>query len=653
MARAEPRLRATRGGLLVSDGERGESAATHDESVPRPARRAGPARSLRELIRDERIHVIDGAMGSVLYDRGVFLNVCYEGLALDEPDLVRSVHREYVEAGADILETNTFGANPVKLSAHGLADRTEEINRAAVRLACEAAGNAAHVVGALGPLGVRLEPWGPTAVEEAADHFGRQLDALLDAGVDGLMLETFADLHELETLLATARSRTDLPIFAQITVGTDGRTSFGTDVVDAARTLEAFGADVVGLNCSVGPAGMLEAVERMAEAVDIPLSALPNAGLPREVGDRKMYLASPEYMARYGRRLADLGVRFVGGCCGTTPEHTRQLARVVRGLQPRHPTVNVPRDTDDHTVDPIPLAERSGLGAALAAGRFVRGVELLPPRGWDGSELLENARAARELGVDVVALVDAPRGRTRMASLHAAALVQRETGVETVAHYTCRDRNMMGMVSDLFGAAAARVRNLILVSGDPPAQGPYPDSTAVFDIDSIGLTNVVAGMNRGRDPGGADIGGATSFVTGVAINPNAVDAKRELERIRWKVEAGADFAVTQPLFEETALLRFLEASKLDIPILLGVWPFQSLRSAEFLANEVPGGHVPVRILERLRDLKGDPEGARETGIEVSLEAVRRLRDVVSGIHVTAPTGDSSTALEVVRRLPGA
>jgi homocysteine S-methyltransferase len=611
-----------------------------------------PAESLRDWIGDDRIHVLDGAMGSVLYDRGVFLNVSYEGLVLEEPELVRAVHREYVEAGADILETNTFGANPVKLSAYGLADRTEEINRAAVRLAREAAGGAAHVVGAVGPLGVRLEPWGPTAVEEAAEHFGRQLDALLEAGVDGLMLETFADLHELETLLVTARGRTDLPIFAQITVGTDGRTSFGTDVVDAARALEAFGADVIGLNCSVGPAGMLEAIERMSEAVDVPLSALPNAGLPREVGDRKMYLASPEYMARYGRRLVDLGVRFVGGCCGTTPEHTRHLARVVRGLQPRHAPARVRTDVSTEPRDPPPLAERSRLGDALAAGRFVRSVELLPPRGWDTGALLDAARGAGELGVDVVTLVDAPRGRSRMASLHAAALVQRETGVEAVAHYTCRDRNMMGMVSDLFGAAAAGVRNLILVSGDPPAQGPYPDSTAVFDIDSIGLTNVVAGMNRGHDPGGADIGGPTSFVTGVAINPNAVDAERELERVRWKVEAGADFAVTQPLFEETALLRFLEASRLDIPILLGVWPFASLRSAEFLANEVPGGHVPAGILDRLRGLRDDPAGTREAGVEIALDAVDRLRDVIAGVHVTSPTGDTAAALQVVHRLDG-
>ncbi len=611
---------------------------------------AGP--TLRQRVEDDRIHVLDGAMGSVLYERGVFLNVSYEGLVLEEPELVRSVHREYVEAGADILETNTFGANPVKLSAYGLADRTEEINRVAVRLAREAAGDAAHVVGAVGPLGVRLEPWGPTAVEEAAEHFGRQIDALLEAGVDGLMLETFADLHELETLLVTARGRTDLPIFAHITVGADGRTSFGTDVVDAARALEAFGADVIGLNCSVGPAGMLEAIERMAEAVDVPLSALPNAGLPREVGDRKMYLASPEYMARYGRRLVDLGVRFVGGCCGTTPRHTRDLARVVRGLQPRHAAVRVRVDARNEPVEPRPLADRSGLGGALASGRFVRSIELLPPRGWDTATLLEGARAAGAHGVDAVTLVDAPRGRSRMAALHAAALVQREAGVEAVAHYTCRDRNMMGMVSDLFGAAAAGIRNLILVSGDPPAQGPYPDSTAVFDIDSIGLTNVVAGMNRGRDPGGADIGGPTSFVTGVAIDPNAVDIERELERFRWKVEAGADFAVTQPLFEEAALLRFLDAAGVEVPVLLGVWPFQSLRSAEFLANEVPGGHVPERVLERLRALRDDPAGAREAGIAIALDAVGRLRGVIAGVHVTSPTGDTAAALEVVRRLEG-
>ena len=615
----------------------------------------GPARgSLRELVEDDRIHVIDGAMGSVLYERGVFLNICYDALALDEPDLVLGLHREYVAAGADIIETNTFGANPVKLSAYGLGERTEEINRAAVALAREAAGDAAFVVGAVGPLGVRLEPWGPTAIDEARGYFLRQIDALLGdgegEGVDGLMFETFGDVHELETALAAARSRTDLPLFAQITVGTDGRTGFGTDAVEAARALESAGADVVGLNCSVGPSGMLETIERIAEAVEVPLSALPNAGLPREVGDRKMYVASPEYMARYGGRLAGLGVRFLGGCCGTTPEHTRHLVNVVRGLQPRHPAARAVVLPERRELEPIPLAERSGLGRALAEGRFVRSIELLPPRGWDTRDLLANARRAREAGVDVVTLVDAPRGRSRMGALHAATLVQREVGLEAVAHYTCRDRNMMGMVSDLLGAAATGLRDLILVSGDPPAQGPYADSTAVFDIDSIGLTNVVTRMNRGRDPGGAEIGGPTSFVVGVAVNPNAVDLDREVERFRWKVEAGADFAVTQPLFEADALHAFLDRAGVDIPILLGVWPLRSLRAAEFLAHEVPGGYVPAHVLARLEALVADPGAAARAGVEIALEAVGALGDVVAGVHLTTPTGDPEGVFDVLGRV---
>lgn len=614
---------------------------------------ASPRATLRDAIEDDRIHVIDGAMGSVLYERGVFLNVCYDALVLDEPELVLGLHREYVEAGAEIVETNTFGANPVKLSAYGLADRTEEINRAAVALAREAAGNATHVVGAVGPLGVRLEPWGPTAVDEARGYFLRQIGALLEAGVDGLIFETFADVQELTTALDAARSRTDLPLFAQITVGSDGRTTVGTDAVDAARAVEAAGADVVGLNCSVGPSGMLETIERMAEAVEIPLSALPNAGLPREVGDRKMYVASPEYMARYGGRLAALGVRFLGGCCGTTPEHTRQLVKVVRGLQPRHPASRAVVVGERREIEPIPLADRSGLGRALAEGRFVRSLELLPPRGWDAGVLLAHARRALEVEADVVTLVDAPRGRSRMAALHAAALVRREVGVEVAAHYTCRDRNMMGMVSDLLGAAANGVRDLVLVSGDPPAQGPYPDSTAVFDIDSIGLTNVVAEMNRGRDPGGAEIGGPTSFVIGVAINPNALDLDREVERFRWKVEAGADFAVTQPLFEPDALRRLLDRAGVDIPILLGAWPLRSLRAAEFLAHEVPGGFVPGEVLARMESLVGAPEAAARAGIEIALGAVESLRDVVAGVHLTTPTGDPEGAFEVLRLLSAA
>jgi homocysteine S-methyltransferase len=601
-------------------------------------------------------------MGTVLYARGVFVNVCYDALVLDEPEVVADVHRAYVAAGAEVLETNTFGANPVKLSSFGLDARTEEINRAAARLAIEAAAGAACVMGAVGPLGVRLEPWGPTSTDEARVHFRRQMDALVEAGVDGLLLETFSDLHELEVALAAAHEAAstgsrDVPVLAQVTVGEDGRTSFGTPGLAALERLAALGADAVGVNCSVGPATLLDLLEDAADRIAVPLVAQPNAGLPRTVRDRKMYLASPDYMARYARRFAEAGVRFLGGCCGTTPEHIAAIGRALGELQPRHTHAQL----DAHrtrtraaraSADPPPLASRSGLGRALAEGRFVSTVELVPPRSWDASELLSAARRAAEAGLTAVTLVDSPRGLHRMAALPAAGLVLREAGVEPVMHYTCRDRNMMGMLSDLLGAAAAGIRNLLLVSGDLPVQGPYPDTTAVFDIDSIGLTNMVAGLNRDVDPGGQSVGGPTPFVVGVAANPGAVDRARELSRFRWKVEAGADYAITQPIFDVDALARFLdETADHRVPVLVGIWPLTSLRNAEFLAHEVPGIDVPAHVLQRMARAHdaGGSRAARAEGVALARYVLERVRglDGVAGVHLTAPGGDLDAALAVL------
>jgi methionine synthase / methylenetetrahydrofolate reductase(NADPH) len=626
----------------------------------------GATPTLRAMLDGDRIHLFDGAMGTELYARGVFVNVCYDALVLDDPEAVAAIHRAYVAAGADIIETNTFGANPVKLSAFGLDERTEEINRAAARLALEAADGAARVVGAVGPLGVRLEPWGPTSVDEARAHLRRQMDALLEGGVDGLLLETFSDLHELEVALGAAREAVRerrgaegaAPVFAQVTVGQDGRTSFGTPGLDVLVRMAELGADAVGVNCSVGPAVLLDLLEDASERVAVPLVAQPNAGLPRTVRDRKMYMASPDYMARYARRFADAGVRFIGGCCGTTPEHIAQVARVVRGLQPRHTHVQLEArrpgpGAGAPTLEPVPLAERSALGRALASGEFARTAELVPPRGWDASELLDAARRAAAAGATAVTLVDAPRGLHRMASLAASGLVLRDAGVEPVMHYTCRDRNMMGMLSDLLGAAAAGVRNLLLVSGDPPVQGPYADATSVFDIDSIGLTNVVAGLNRGVDPGGASVGGATPFVIGVALNPGAVDRERELARFRWKVEAGADFAVTQPVFGAEALAAFLaETAGHRIPVLAGLWPLTSLRNAEFLAHEVPGIVVPPRTLERMERAQArGAAAARAEGVALAAEVLEAVRQVegVQGVHLNVPEGNLEGALALLER----
>jgi homocysteine S-methyltransferase len=608
--------------------------------------------TLRDLITDPGVHVLDGAMGTMLYNRGVFVNVCYDELTLKQPGLVQEVHEAYLRAGAEIIETNTFGANPVKLSAFGLGERTEEITRCAAGLARRAARGRARVAGAIGPLGIRIEPWGPTARSEAVAHFTLQARGLVAGGVDGFILETFSDLEEIHAALEAARAvAPDLPIIAQMTVGEDGNTSYGTPVETIAARLTEWGADVVGLNCSVGPAPMLEAIERMAEVTTVPLSAQPNAGLPRAVGDRRIYLASPEYMAQYARRIIASGARFIGGCCGTTPEHIRRIREHVADAQPRRVLVGVPASPPSEPAGAplVPLADRSQWGRKLSSGEFLRSVEVVPPRGWEPSSMLRQCRSLREAGVDAVNLVDGSRAQSRMGVLPAALLVEREVGLETVFHYTCRDRNMLGMLSDLLGAAAGGLRNVLIVTGDPPTAGPYPDATAVFDIDSIGLTNVVRRLNQGLDPGGTSIGEPTRFVIGVAANQGAIDSERELERFHWKVEAGAEFAVTQPVFDPDELAGFLERiAPWRIPVIAGIWPLTSLRNAEFLANEVPGARVPEAVLERMRRAESGGTGAALTeGIRIAQEILEAVRGRVQGVQVSAPGGRSEVALEAL------
>lgn len=605
---------------------------------------------LYDLVTDGRVHVMDGAMGTVLYGRGVFVNVCYDELNLTQPRMVEEVHEAYVAAGAEIIETNTFGANPVKLSSWGLDGRTEEINREAAQLARRAAGRAL-VVGAIGPLGIRIEPWGPTSRQEARELFGRQVQGLLEGGVDGFVLETFSDLNELEQAYRAVRTATALPVITQISVGDDGATSYGTVPEAAAWMMSDWGADVVGLNCSVGPATILDALERMAEVTDRPLSAQPNAGLPRAVGDRMIYMASPEYMAQYARRLIEGGARFVGGCCGTTPEHVRALGATVSSLQPRRTVVSVSDLAlpDDGPGSESPLTTRSQLGARLAAGSLSTSVELVPPRGWNASGLVESARILRDAGVDAVTIPDSPLAQGRMGAVAAALIVQREAGLEAVVHYACRNRNMVGMVSDLLGAAAAGLRNVLLVTGDLPREGPYAQATPVFDIDSIGLTNVVRRLNRGLDPGGTSIGEPTRFVIGVALNQGARDLERELDRFRYKVEAGAEFAITQPVFDAEELARFLDAAgPARIPVMASLWPLASFRDAEFLANEVPGVRVPPEVIDRMEEAqRRGPDAAREEGLEIAGTILKEIRPLVAGYHVGSG-GGVEAALTLLR-----
>jgi len=609
---------------------------------------------VRKLIDDGKIHVFDGAIGTELYARGVFVNVCYDEVNLSRPDLVKAIHRDYVDAGAEIVETNTFGANPVKLSAYGLAERTEEINAAAARLARAAVDGRASVAGAIGPLGIRVEPYGPTSLDEAVAHFRTQARGLLEGGVDGFVLETFSDLAEIECAYRAVRGETDLPVVAEMTVGPDGKTAYGADARHIARTLSGLGADVIGLNCSVGPAVMLDALEDIAEVATVPLIAQPNAGVPRTVRDRQIYMASPEYMAEYARRMVQLGVRFLGGCCGTTPAHVRALRAVVGeavAAPPPRPRVSVRRAVElPRAVEPVPLAERSKLGAKLAGTGLVSSVEIRPPHSWEPREIVDPARALAQAGVDVVTLVDTARTRIRMGALAAAAVVQREAGIEAVVHYACRGKNMHIMLADLLGAAALGLRNLLVVSGEPPALGPYPDATEVFDIDSIGLTHVVNALNRGVDPGDTPIGAPTRFVQGIQVSEGAVDQTKELSRFEYKLEAGADFAVTQPVFDVADLEPFLAlAAKYETPVIAGILPFPSHRSAEFFANEMPGISVPAKVVERMKRAEASgPTAAEEEGAQIALETIEAAKSLVRGFHVNAPGRNVQVAVRVLR-----
>ncbi|HSQ32373.1 MAG TPA: bifunctional homocysteine S-methyltransferase/methylenetetrahydrofolate reductase [Gemmatimonadaceae bacterium] len=624
--------------------------------------------TLERLLDPNAIVVFDGAMGTMLYSKGVFINQCYDELNVRAPDLVRDIHRQYVAAGAEVLETNSFGANRIKLTQHGLQDQVKELNRAAARIAREAAGDRALVAGAVGPLGIRLEPYGPTSKDEACAIFREQLEGLAEGGVDLFIFETFGDLEEIEQGIRAARLvDASKPVVAQMTIGADGRTPYGAEPEAVVRALDAWGADVIGLNCSVGPQTILECIEKMAPHARRKLSAQPNAGMPRDVGGRSMYMASPEYMATYARHLVQAGAKIVGGCCGTTPDHIHAIVEGIRPLAPRLATGDGRRTTGVDGAAPsavasrpspvasVPFGERSKWAAKLAAREFVSSVEIVPPRGVDASRMLGDVRRLKEAGVDAVNVPDGPRAQSRMGALMTSVLIEQQVGIETVTHYACRDRNLLGMLSDLLGASAVGLRNLLVVTGDPPKMGPYPDATAVFDVDSIGLTNLVNNLNRGLDPGGNAIGQPTRFAIGVGVNPVAIDPEQELKRFHWKVDAGAEFAITQPVFDAAQLERFLARVGNDhIPIVAGIWPLVSVRNAEFLANEVPGVSVPDTIIARMRRAnEKSKEHAIAEGIAIAREMLDRVRPVVQGVQVSAPFGKVELALEVFAAAPRA
>ena len=604
-----------------------------------------------QAIADEHVYLFDGAMGTMLYSKGVFINKCYDELNVRNPEIVLEVHRQYVRAGAEILETNTYGANRVKLQGFGIEDELRDINIRGAELARKAAGDSVYVAGAIGPLGIRIEPYGPTSLDEARAFFREQAEALRDGGVDLFVLETMANIAEMEQAIVAVREICSLPIIAQMTIGTDGRTAYGDLPKTIAQRLDRAGADVIGLNCSVGPDIMLDAIEEIAHVTAKKLSCQPNAGLPRDVNGRQMYMASPDYFSKYAKRLIHKGVKFIGGCCGTTPEHIKMMADAVRPLSPRRAFVIVEGNGKQHEqagVEPSAMATRSNWGKKLANGEFVTTIEITPPKGPNPDAMIKSVHSIKAAGVDAVNVPDGPRAQNRMGAIAVAVLLQQQVGIETVLHYCCRDRNLLGMHSDLLGCAALGLHNLLLITGDPPKMGPYPEATAVFDIDSIGLTNMVSLMNRGLDLGGNPFGEPTRFTIGVGVNPGHLDLEYELRRLDWKVKAGAEYAITQPVFDARQLEHFLKRIEgWKLPVVPGIWPLLSYRNAQFMNNEVPGVSVPDDVMERMRIAsEKSKEHAMHEGVTIARETLTRVRERVAGVQVSAPLGRVDLALEV-------
>jgi homocysteine S-methyltransferase len=607
---------------------------------------------------DERVLVCDGAMGTMLYAKGVFINRCFDSLNVMSPDTVTEIHQDYVRAGADVLETNTFGANRIKLRSFGLGDKLREINVEGARIARRAARDQAYVAGAIGPLGVRIEPWGKMGTDEAEAYFREQAEALVEGGVDLFILETFRDLNEMGAAIAAVRSVSPLPIVAQMTIEDDGNSLDGTPPEQFAPAMERRGANVVGVNCSIGPAHMLETVERMAAVTRARLSAQPNAGRPRDIEGRNIYLSSPEYLASYARRFAQQRVRLVGGCCGTTPEHIRQMKTAIKqvnagtrdGTTRPDPAASggggrvlvAPADVRA----PTPRAEKSQFAATLAAGRFATIVELLPPKGFVGDEVVEQARALKIRGVDAVNIPDGSRG-PRMSALALAVLIQQKAAIETVLQFSCRDRTLLGMQSDLLGAHAMGIRNVVAVTGKARLVADYPDATTVFDVDSVGLTNVITRLNHGLDIAGQGIGDPAEFHLGVMVNPGAEDLDAEVRRFEYKVEAGAEFAITRPVFDAATFERLHKRiASAGIPLLVGVWPFPNVIDAEFMANEVPGIRVPDQVLDRMRRARSDDEASAQ-GIAIARETLGAVRNLVQGVQIAVPGERIEAALAVL------
>ena len=591
----------------------------------------------------------DGAMGTLLYERGVPYDRCFDALNLTDRERVLNVHLDYLRAGAEMIETNTFGANAVKLDVHGLADRVRDVNWHGAKIAKEARdiiGRAVWIAGSVGPLGKPVAPFGRISATEARDVFRAQIDALVEGGVDALILETFADLDELLEAVRAARAASDLPVIAQMSFTDDGRTRYGHGPAEVVAGLEQAGVDVIGANCSVGPVPMLEVIQRMASLTRGPLSAQPNAGFPALVDGRYLYLSSPTHLALYARKMIEAGAVIIGGCCGTTPAHISAIGRAIADLRPAPFRTVVPEAPG--RAEPIaPPVDRPTQLAEKLGRVFVISVEVDPPKGLDAMKDLDGARLLKEAGADVIDVGDSPIGRIRMGALAMCYLIQQQVGIETIIHFTTRDRNLMGVQADLIGAHALGVRNILALTGEPP-RGDYPNVTAVFDVDSVGLVRIIRRFNEGLDLSGRSIGRPARFLIGCALDMNPETLDRELPRLERKLEAGADFFMTQPIYEPETLDGFeRRVGKLPVPVLVGILPLQSFRHAEFLHNEVPGISIPQWVRDRMQAAGG---AGREEGLRLGRELLDALLGRIDGAYFMPSFGRYELVATLVREV---
>jgi methionine synthase I (cobalamin-dependent) len=627
----------------------------------------GSPRTDRPLIDAVRagVLVVDGAMGSLLYERGVLYSACFEELNVSRPELVAKVHDDFVRAGAQVIETNTFGANALRLEKYGLSTRVQELNAAGVRVARAAAGNQAYVIGAIGPSGYFLGEAGRDSggedLAKVKAVFLEQARALLESGVDALVVETIRQTPELRVAVEAAVEASEgrVPVIASASLDDNGRMAEGTEADEIARLAREWGASIVGVNCSDGPMGVLTAVGKMVP-IGLPVLASPNAGQPRRIDERMVYVSTPEYFGVYARRMIRVGARLVGGCCGTTPDHIRRIAAAARMAgaagdletkaaddEPLIVDVTVALPAFPGSIHPPPLAQRSELAAKIARGRFVVSVEVNPPIGLDPSRAVAAAKMLRAGGIDVVNIADGARAQARMSNLALAVRVQQEVGLETILHVCGRDRNLLATLAHLLGAHDLGIRNLVIITGDPPKMGDFPDATAVYDLDSIGILKLATRLNHGVDPGGKPLGATTGFLLATGAEPAALKYGRELARLKEKKAAGAELVMTQPVYSADVLDRFLDdVAPLGLPVLVGLLPLASHRNAEFLHNEVPGMQVPEATRERMRKA-GSGAAARKEGVAIAREMLHAVRGRVAGAYVMPPFERHELALEVV------